>query len=54
MLKHARFACSRHTSPPDYQCTWRGAAHPGAGGARSRTISDRMSANVYRETATLG
>jgi hypothetical protein len=29
------------------------ATHAGAGGARSRAISDRMSANIYRDTATL-
>jgi hypothetical protein len=28
------------------------AAHAGAGGARSRAISDRMSANICRDTAT--
>jgi hypothetical protein len=29
-----------------------GPAHAGAGGARNRTISDRMSANICRDTAT--
>ena len=29
-----------------------GARHAGAGGARSRVISDRMSANICRDTAT--
>jgi hypothetical protein len=31
---------------------WSRAAHAGAGGARSRAISDRISANICRGTAT--
>ena len=31
------------------RCTWPGATHAGAGGARSRAISDRISANICRE-----
>src|SRR6516225_9604749 len=38
--------------PLTTRCTWPNAGHAGAGGARNRAISDKMSANVCRETAT--
>ena len=38
--------------PLTTRCTWPSAGHAGAGGARNRAISDKMSANVCRETAT--
>lgn len=43
----------RHTSPSDVPGACPpSASHAGAGGARSRAISDRMSANIPRGTAT--
>jgi hypothetical protein len=34
------------------QCAWSGTGHASVGGARSQSISDRMSANVCPDTAT--
>jgi len=48
-----RFCCHQNAAFPFSSITfglW--AAHAGARGTRNRTISDRMSANIYRDTAT--
>jgi hypothetical protein len=50
-LKRADLAGSRHTFAVVACHTRPSARHAGAGGARSPAISDRMSANISRDTA---
>jgi hypothetical protein len=47
-----RFAPRRHTSPGSPPTCDPSVRHAGASGARSQKISDRMSANICRDTAT--
>src|SRR6516162_7185924 len=51
-LKHAALLVPKHTSPLIALVHLASARHAGVGGARSRAISDRMSANICRDTAT--
>jgi len=49
---HAPLPGLSHASPLSLAAFDRTAARAGAGGARSRAINDRMSANICRGTAT--
>ena len=52
-LKLRRFAYTETRLYPQCRAHLANAVHAGAGGARSRAISYRMSANICRGTATL-
>ena len=52
-LNLRRFACTETQLYPQCPAHLANAVHAGAGGARSRAISYRMSPNICRGTATL-